>query len=69
MEQIKLDRINELAKKAKNEGLSEEELAERKILREEFLAEFRQSFTGILDNTYLKRPDGTKEKLKKKDEE
>lgn len=67
MEQIKLDRINALAKKAKEEGLTAEEEAERKVLREEFLAEFRRSFGGILDNTYIKRPDGSKEKLKKKD--
>ena len=68
MEQIKLDRINALAKKAKEEGLTPEEEAERKVLREEFLADFRRSFCGILDNTYIERPNGDKEKLKKKDE-
>ena len=67
MEQNKLDRINELAKIVKERPLTEEEMAERKVLREEFLQEFRQSFGGILDNTYIERPDGTKEKLKKQD--
>ncbi|MBO5109186.1 MAG: DUF896 domain-containing protein [Clostridia bacterium] len=65
MEQNKLDRINELAKIVKERPLTEEELAERKVLREEFLQEFRQSFGGILDNTYIERPDGSKEKLKR----
>ena len=68
MEQKKLDRINELAKKVKGGiALTEEELAERAELRREFLAEFRQSFGGILDNTYIERPDGSREKLKKQD--
>lgn len=67
MEQNKLARINELAKIVKERPLTEEELAERAVLREEFLAEFRQSFGGILENTYIERPDGTKEKLKKQE--
>jgi len=68
MEQKKLDRINELAKKVKDGiALTEEELAERAELRREFLAEFRQSFGGILENTYIERPDGTREKLKRGD--
>ena len=62
----RLKRINELAAKAKNGPLSEEELAEQKKLREEYLAAFRSNFRGILDNTSIKRPNGTVEPLKKK---
>ena len=58
-------RINELARKAKTEGLSEDEAKEQVALRQEYLAVFRANLTAQLDNTYLVRPDGSKEKLKK----
>ena len=48
----KIARINELAKKAKAEGLSEAEKAEQKALREEYIAGFRKSLKAQL------RPDG-----------
>ena len=68
MEQSKLDRINELARKAKSgEPLTEAELAERAELRTEYIREFRASMTGILDNTVVVRPDGSREKLTPKD--
>ncbi len=66
MEQAKVDRINFLARKAKAEGLTPEEKAEQDVLRKEYIASFRASLTGILDNTYIQRPDGTKEKVQKK---
>ncbi len=66
MEQKKLDRINELAKKSKSVGLTENELAEQKLLREEYLVEFRAGLRGILDNTVIRRPDGTEEQLSAK---
>ena len=66
MEKIKLDRINALARKQKAEGLTEEEKQEQAALRAEYIAEFRAQFTGILDNTYIQRPDGTKESVKDK---
>ena len=69
MEQQKLDRINFLARKKKSEGLTQEEAEEQAALRAEYLAEFRASFGGILEHTYLQRPDGRKEKLKKRTEE
>ena len=59
-------RINELAKKAKAEGLTEEELAERDKLRRIYIDNVKASLTGQLENTYLVNPDGTKEKLQKK---
>ncbi|MBQ7968299.1 MAG: DUF896 domain-containing protein [Clostridia bacterium] len=61
-----LGRINELAKKAKEQGLTVEEQAERDELRAKYLKQFRASMTGILDNTYVQYPDGRKEKIKKK---
>lgn len=71
MTQEKIDRINALARKAKAEGLSEEEKAEQAALRREYIDSFKQSLVGQLENTYVLRPDGSKEKLtdtiKKKD--
>lgn len=66
-ERKRLDRINELYAKSKAEGLSDVELEEQKKLREEYIKDFRNSFKGILDNTYIKRPDGSVEALSKKD--
>ncbi len=66
MEQVKLDRINELAKKAKTEELSSEEKAEQKKLREEYILEFRAGMRGILDNTYIEYPDGRRVKVEEK---
>ena len=56
-------RINELAAKAKKDGLTEEELVERDKLRRIYIDSVKASLTGHLDNTYIVRPDGTKEKL------
>lgn len=66
MEQKKLDRINELGRKAKAGPLTPEEAEEQKALRAEYIAEFRRSLRGTLENTVLERPDGTKEALPKK---
>ena len=59
-------RINELAKKAKTEGLTQEETIERDKLRRIYIDSVKASLTGQLDNTYILRPDGSKEKLNKK---
>ncbi len=45
----KIDRINELARKDKEEGLTEEERKERDQLRKEYIAKFRENFRGHLD--------------------
>ena len=66
MEQCKIDRINELARKSKTEELTPEEKSEQKKLREEYILEFRAGMRGILDNTYIQYPDGTKVKVEKK---
>lgn len=70
MENIKMDdviaRINVLAAKAKAEGLTPEETAERDKLRRIYIDSVKASLTGQLDNTYIVRPDGSKTKLEKK---
>jgi uncharacterized protein YnzC (UPF0291/DUF896 family) len=65
MEQAKIDRINELAKKKRTVGLTDEELTEQKALHKEYIISYRASLRGILDNTVIERPDGTREALKK----
>lgn len=60
----KIQRINALAKKAKNEGLTEAEKQEQQTLREEYVADFRRSLKAQLDNTVVINPDGTSYKLK-----
>ena len=59
-------RINALAKKAKAEGLTEEELAERDKLRRIYIDSVKSNLVGQLENTYIVRPDGTKQKVEHK---
>ena len=67
MEQHKIDRINELARKAKTEeGLTPEELAERDALRREYIDAHRESLIRHLENTYIQYPYGTRKKLQRK---
>ena len=60
----KIQRINALAKKAKAEGLTDEEKQEQQTLREDYVADFRRSLKAQLDNTVVLNPDGTSYKLK-----
>ena len=50
MEKEKIERINFLARKSRTESLTEEEKAEQKALRSEYIAEMRQSLRSQLDN-------------------
>lgn len=59
-------RINELAHKAKTGPLTPEELAERDKLRRIYIDSVKANLVGQLENTYILRPDGTKEKVEKK---
>ena len=59
-------RINELAAKNKTVGLTEEELEERAKLRRMYIDNVKGNLVGQLDNTYIVRPDGTKEKVTRK---
>lgn len=55
----KINRINELYHKAKNEGLTEEEREEQLILRKEFINDFRRNLRGQLDNISIQEADGS----------
>jgi len=59
-------RINQLAAKAKSEGLTEEETAERDKLRRIYIDNVKANLTGQLENTYIVYPDGTKKKVERK---
>ncbi len=50
MEKEKIERINQLAKKSREEGLTQDELAEQKLLREEYLMSIRENFRKTLDS-------------------
>ena len=66
MEQTKIDRINELARLARERALTAEEQNERAALRREYLDDWRRSTISVLENTYIQTPDGKKHKLPKK---
>lgn len=59
MNQKRLDRINELARKQKSQGLTDAEKAEQKKLREEYLADFRKNLRGQLETISFVEADGT----------
>ena len=59
MEERKIARINELARKSKTVGLTEEEKREQQILRKEFLAAFRMNLKTQLDLIDIQEEDGT----------
>ncbi len=63
-----IDRINELARKSKTVGLTEEEKVEQAALRKEYLADIRKSLEATLSNVYFVEEDGSQTPLKKKDE-
>ena len=66
MEKEKIDRINFLAKKKKAEGLSEAEMKEQKALYDQYLEGYRKNLRSTLGSTVIERPDGTRERLEKR---
>lgn len=66
MDKEKIARINELARKSREEGLTEEEGSEQQTLRQEYITEYREALRAQLNNTYIVLPDGTKKKLEPK---
>ena len=59
MDEKKIKRSNELYHKSKGEGLTQEERAEQKALREEYLAAVRANLRGTLDNISIVEADGS----------
>lgn len=69
MDQKQIDRINELARKARSpEGLTQWEEQERAALRREYIDSVLGNLQGQLDHTYVVDEQGNKHKLKKKGE-
>lgn len=63
MEQKKIDRINELARKSRESGLTEDEKAEQAALRDEYRRAVVGSLNASLSNTYIMTPDGKRRKV------
>ena len=66
MDQKKIDRINELARIAKERELTQEEQAERAVLRREYIDAYTANLRATLDNTVIVRSDGTREAVKQR---
>lgn len=66
MEHEKIERLNELARKKKTIGLSQEEVVEQAALRREYIDGFKENLKAVLDATVIQQPDGTKVPLKRK---
>lgn len=65
-----IDRINELARKSKTEeGLTTQEKEEQKQLRIKYINSMKESLMGQLGSITVVEPDGSRHKLKKKDED
>lgn len=59
MDEKKINRINELYRKSKAEGLTEAERTEQAALRKEFVASVKNNVKAQLDNIDVQSPDGT----------
>ena len=66
MDAKKIERINELARKKKAEGLTDEETKEQAALREEYLAGYRENLRTMLDSIVVQEKDGSRHPLRKK---
>ena len=66
MDPQKIERINQLARKKKVEGLTAEEAAEQEALRREYITEYRAQVQAMLDQVVVEEKDGTRHPLRKK---
>lgn len=60
----KLNRINELARKSRETGLTPQETEEQKKLRDEYRECFVANLTGQLENMTIVNPDGSRTQVK-----
>ena len=67
MDQKKIDRINELARKAREQELTPEEIEERTQLRNEYIESYRRNLVASLESIRVVDDKGNKSPLKKKD--
>lgn len=63
MTEEKINRINELARKSKTVGLTDEEKNEQALLRREYIDAYKKSLISQLENTYIVDEKGNKTKL------
>ena len=68
MTEQQIERINTLARKAKAEGLTQEEKAEQALLRRAYIDSVLGNLKGQMDHTYLVDEQGNKRKLKKRED-
>lgn len=61
-----IKRINELAKKSREEGLSETEKEEQTELRQKYIQKFRQGMENTLQGVYIMDEKGNKRKVEKR---
>ncbi len=66
MDPQKIERINELARKKKTEGLTEAETAEQAALRKEYLDGYRENLRVMLDSIVVQEKDGSRHPLRRK---
>lgn len=66
MNKEKINRINELAHKSKETGLTDSEKEEQAALRREYIDSVKASLIGQLDNTYIVDVKGNKKKVERK---
>lgn len=67
--QNEINRINELYKKAKAEGLTPQEAEEQKVLRADYIKAFKENLRGTLDTIKIQNPDGTMIDVKERHEQ
>lgn len=66
MQNSKIERINQLAVKAKNEGLTPSELEEQKLLRKEYIQAFKNDLQGTLNSIIITDGKGNNTPLKRR---